>query len=92
MAWVYILQCNDGSYYTGYAMDLEKRWAEHQTGVGCKYTRGRRPLCLVYSEVCEDKSAAMKREYAIKRMTRRQKEKLIQAADSSKSLFMGDNI
>lgn len=80
MAWAYILQCGDGSYYTGYALDLEQRLAEHQAGEGGRYTRSHLPVKLVYAEQCADKSAAMKREYAIKQLTRRQKERLIAAA------------
>jgi len=78
MAWyVYILRCADGTLYTGATDDVEKRLAAHQRGRGAKYTRGRGPLELVYTERLEDKSAALKREYAIKRMKRAEKLKMI---------------
>lgn len=77
MPFVYILQCSDKTYYTGYAVELERRLLEHQQGIGCKYTRGRRPVELVYWEEWESKSQAMQREYQIKRLTRAAKSKLI---------------
>lgn len=77
MPYVYILQCQDNTYYTGYAMDLEKRLEEHQQGIGCKYTRGRRPVQLVYWENCVSKSEAMQREYQIKQLSRTTKKALI---------------
>lgn len=77
MPYVYILQCSDNSYYTGYAVDLERRLQEHQQGEGCKYTRGRCPVELVYWEVFSSKSEAMQREYQIKQMKRTEKQKLI---------------
>ncbi len=75
---VYILRCGDGSLYTGIATDVARRLHEHETGQGAKYTRGRGPLALAYSEACVDKSAALRREIEIKRLTRAQKEELIQ--------------
>lgn len=80
MPFVYILQCCDGTYYTGYAVDLDKRLQQHQDGINCKYTRGRRPVELVYWEACESKSQAMSREAKIKKLPRIQKEKLIKSA------------
>ncbi|MFP8890856.1 GIY-YIG nuclease family protein [Natrialbaceae archaeon A-CW2] len=74
---VYVLECADGSLYTGYTTDLERRVDEHNRGVGAKYTRGRTPVEVVYSERYESKSAAMSREYAIKQLTRAQKERLV---------------
>ncbi|MFP9061813.1 GIY-YIG nuclease family protein [Natrialbaceae archaeon A-chndr2] len=74
---VYVLECADGSLYTGYTTDLERRVDEHNRGVGAKYTRGRTPVEVVYSERYESKSAAMSREYAIKQLTRVQKERLV---------------
>ena len=74
---LYILRCGDGTLYTGITTDVEKRFAVHQSGKGAKYTRGRGPLALVYSEECGDHSAALKREREIKRLTREQKEILI---------------
>lgn len=67
---VYILECSDGTLYTGWTNNLEKRYAMHQSGQGAKYTRGRLPVRLVYAEACEDRSGAMRREIAIKRMKR----------------------
>jgi len=75
---VYMLRCGDGTLYTGIAVDVQARLKTHRSGKGAKYTRGRGPLELVYEESCPDKGAALKREYAIKGMTREEKEKLIQ--------------
>lgn len=77
MNYVYIIKCNDDSLYTGWTNDLEKRFKNHQEGKGAKYTRGRRPLELVYFEEYETKVQAMKREYEIKKMSREKKIKLI---------------
>ena len=77
MHYAYIVKCSDGTYYTGYTNDLEKRLLTHNAGKGAKYTRNRLPVEMVYFEEYEDKSEAMKREYAIKQLTREQKEKLI---------------
>lgn len=74
---VYILRCGDGSLYTGCALDVEKRLAAHQSGRGAKYTRSHLPVTLVYQEVCGTKGDALRREAAIKRLTREQKERLI---------------
>jgi putative endonuclease len=74
---VYILECKDGSYYTGYTDDIGKRLKAHNSGKGAKYTRARRPCVLVYYEEFMDKSSAMKREYAVKQLSRKQKEVLI---------------
>ncbi|HEX5329838.1 GIY-YIG nuclease family protein [Sulfuricurvum sp.] len=74
---LYILKCSDDTYYTGIAIDVEKRLAEHNSSEkGAKYTRSRRPVTLMYSETCSDKSSALKRELAIKRMKRTTKEGL----------------
>lgn len=75
---VYMLMCSDNTLYTGIAHDVEKRLQEHNNSAkGAKYTRGRRPVSLVYSESCEDKSTALKREYSIKQLSRAQKEALL---------------
>lgn len=77
MAWfVYMVECADGSLYTGVATDTGKRLEEHNAGKGAKYTRGRTPVSLVYTERCADRSGAAKREYVIKRMTRARKLRL----------------
>jgi len=75
--WVYILRCCDGSLYTGIALDINRRLAVHQSGKGAKYTRSRRPLTVVYREELPDKSAALRREIAIKHLSRAEKLKLI---------------
>lgn len=77
MNYVYILECSDKTYYTGWTKDLEKRINTHNNGKGAKYTRGRRPVKLIYFENFNDKVEAMKREYEIKQMSRKEKEKLI---------------
>ncbi|MCA9360236.1 GIY-YIG nuclease family protein [Candidatus Kaiserbacteria bacterium] len=85
--YVYILECADGTYYTGYATDLEKRMSEHNgegdtktaKSAGAKYTRGRRPVCLVYKEVFKTRSEALKREYAIKQLKKTEKKLLLES-------------
>lgn len=77
MNYVYILKCKDGSLYTGYTNNLERRIKTHNSGKGAKYTRCRLPVELVYCESYETKSEAMKREYCIKQMSREAKVKLI---------------
>ena len=74
---VYIIQCNDKTYYTGITNDLEKRIKSHNLGRASKYTRVRLPVNLVYTENHLDRSSASKREYELKQFTRTQKEKLI---------------
>ena len=74
---LYILRCGDGTLYTGITTDVEKRFAAHSSGKGAKYTRGRGPLELVHTEECESYSAALKREYAIKHLSRKDKISLI---------------
>ncbi len=76
MNYTYIVRCNDNSLYTGWTNNLEKRIEMHNTGKGAKYTKSRRPVELVYYEEFEEKEDAMRREYAIKKMTRKQKEQL----------------
>ena len=77
--WVYILRCGDGSLYTGIALDVSARLAQHQAGKGARYTRGRGPLELVYKEPQSDRSTASKRERALKALSRTEKLDLIQA-------------
>ena len=75
---VYILRCSDNTLYTGVAKDLEKRLQQHNHGRdGAKYTRGRRPVELVYQEPARDRSAAQQREHSIKRLALAQKRALI---------------
>ncbi|WP_251449385.1 GIY-YIG nuclease family protein [Vermiculatibacterium agrestimuris] len=77
--WLYILRCGDGSLYTGITTDVERRLALHRSGKGAKYTRGRSPLTVVYREEQPDKSAALRREAAVKKLTREEKLALIAA-------------
>ena len=76
--YLYILRCGDGTLYTGITNDIEKRLETHRSGNGAKYTRGRSPLELVYRECCGSHSDALKREAAVKKLTRQQKEALIE--------------
>ncbi len=76
---LYILRCVDGTLYTGIAVDVDKRYRMHISGKGAKYTRGRAPLSIVYREVCGTHSDALRREFAVKALTREEKEKLIAA-------------
>ena len=78
MSWyLYILRCGDGTLYTGVTDDVARRLEAHRAGKGAKYTRGRGPLELVYREELPDKSAALKREIAVKRLNRQKKLELI---------------
>lgn len=77
MFYVYILKCNDDTLYTGYTNDLERRLKVHSQGKGAKYTRCRLPVTMVYYEELPDKSSAMKRECAIKKLNRLAKLELI---------------
>ena len=79
--WVYILRCADGTLYTGCTNDLSRRLAAHNAGKGAKYTRSRRPVELVYREEVPDKSAALRREAAIKGLSRGEKLALIQRSE-----------
>ena len=78
MNYTYILKCSDGSLYTGWTNDLERRVKVHNEGKGAKYTKSRRPVELVYYEEFLSKEEAMTREYEIKHFTRRKKEKLVE--------------
>ena len=75
---VYILRCKDDSLYCGITNDLPNRLEMHRTGKGAKYTRGRGPLELVYTEECPDKSAALRREWQIKSLSRQDKIALLE--------------
>ena len=80
-AWeVYFVRCRDNTLYAGIARDATKREAVHNSGQGAKYTRSRLPVTLVYREQCPDHSAALRREIALKKLTRTEKEALIAAA------------
>lgn len=81
MNYIYIVRCSDGSLYTGWTNDLEKRIKDHNEGRGAKYTRSRRPVVLAYYEEFATKEEAMSREWAIKQMPRRKKEEIIRQAE-----------
>jgi len=74
---VYIVRCADDSLYTGITNDLEKRIKAHNDGLGAKYTKPRRPVCLAYQEAAADRSTASKREYVVKQLSRTEKQALI---------------
>ena len=80
-AYTYILECADGTLYTGWTNDLEKRLAAHNAGQGAKYTRGRGPVRLRYYEVFADKEAALRREASLNRLSRTEKLALIEARE-----------
>ena len=84
VCYVYMVRCQGGALYTGWTSDLPRRLAAHQSGRGAKYTRGRVPVALVYREACPDKSAALRREYAVKQLTREEKELLIKSGSPLK--------
>jgi putative endonuclease len=75
--YVYVLRCADDTLYTGYTTDVDRRVAEHDCGEGARYTRGRTPVELVRVEAFDSQSAAMSREYAIKQLSRSEKEALV---------------
>jgi putative endonuclease len=74
---VYILECADSTLYTGITIDIDRRVQEHDSGLGAKYTKGRGPVKIVYTQTCADRSAACKREMQIKQLDRADKLKLI---------------
>lgn len=85
---VYILRCRDGTLYTGSTDDFPKRLEAHRQGRGAKYTRGRSPLDPVYLEECEDRSAALKREYALKQLSRKEKLALIENGTCQVKIYL----
>lgn len=85
--YTYIVKCADGSLYTGWTNNLEKRIQDHNSGKGAKYTKSRRPVVLVYYEIFSTKKEAMKREYSIKQLSRKQKEKLIALSPAPDTAF-----
>ena len=84
MNYTYILECKDGTFYTGWTNNLEKRLKDHNDGKGAKYTKTRRPVVLAYYEEFATKEEAMKREYMIKQMKRSEKKKLIEKSMDSR--------
>ena len=75
---VYVLECADGTFYTGYTTDVDRRLDEHNAGEGAKYTRGRTPVTVRYVESFSTRSAAMSREYDLKQLSRSAKERLVE--------------
>lgn len=86
-SFVYILKCGDGSLYTGYTNDLDKRLKAHNKGIASKYTASRLPVVIVFGEECRDKSDALKKEYFIKTLSRKDKIKLIEKKLSLQNLY-----
>jgi putative endonuclease len=84
MYFVYILECEDGSYYTGVTTDVARRFTEHVNGTGGHYTRARKPVRIVYTEEQPDRSSAQKREAQIKRWPRAEKLKLVRPGNFEK--------
>lgn len=85
MYYVYILQCNDGTYYIGVTNDLEKRLLAHNNSpTGAKYTRGRRPVYLVYRKRVSSRSRAQQEEYRLRQLSRQQKQQLIASTSLDK--------
>ena len=80
--YIYILECANGSLYTGITIDLERRFKEHKAGKGAHYTRANPPIKMVYSEVCGSRSEALKHEAKIKGLSRKQKLALIKTSNS----------
>lgn len=89
--YTYILICKDGTYYTGWTNNLDKRLKDHNAGKGAKYTKARLPVSLIYYEEFQTKEDAMRREYAIKRMARNEKDSLVNAyRDKQRSVLKND--
>lgn len=82
--WVYILRCADGTLYTGITNDPDRRLAQHNAGAASRYTRGRRPVGVVYRETAASRGGALRREAAIKALSRSAKEALIVAGRGAK--------
>lgn len=82
--YIYILECSDGTYYTGWTNNLELRIEAHNSGKGAKYTRGRTPVKIVYKEEFDTKTEALKREIEIKKLSRLKKIELIELYESQK--------
>ena len=93
MNYTYIVKCSDGSLYTGWTNNLEKRIKDHNAGRGAKYTKARRPVVLVYKEEFPTKQEAMKREWEIKRLSRKEKLSMIETQRvRSCSVFLFKNL
>lgn len=88
ISYTYMVECSDGTYYTGWTKDIDKRLKSHNAKKGAKYTRSRTPVKLVYLEEAENRKQAMKREAQIKRLSRQEKEQLIKGSRKDR---YGDN-
>jgi putative endonuclease len=86
ICYTYIIQCSDGTLYTGWTNDIEKRVLTHNAGKGAKYTRSRTPVKLVYLEQADTKKRAMQREAQIKRLSRYEKEQLIRSSTNGSTV------
>ncbi|MBS6609962.1 MULTISPECIES: GIY-YIG nuclease family protein [Peptoniphilus] len=86
-SYVYILECSDKTFYTGYTNDLEKRLKSHSSGKASKYTSSRLPVKMVFTEKCKDKSDALKKEYFIKTLKRSTKIKIINKTLKLQNLY-----
>ncbi len=75
--YLYLLECNDGTVYTGITNNLERRLQEHNNGTASRYTRSRLPVKLLYQEQCKSRSSALKKEYGIKELSRKEKQEYI---------------
>jgi putative endonuclease len=84
-AYVYIVECADGTFYTGWSKDVAARVRVHNAGRGARYTRARRPVRLCYWEECPDRAAAMRRELQIKHLSRARKQALIDSLEQEES-------
>ncbi len=91
VAYVYVVECADGSLYTGYTTDVKRRVREHDAGEGAKYTRGRTPVELRHVETFASRSAAQSREHEIKALSRAQKERLVAGPDPDPAAFGDDD-
>lgn len=83
--YLYILRCGDGSFYTGITTDVAHRLQMHEQGKGAKYTRGRAPLTLVYREICADHGDALRRELAVKKLSKQEKIRLIEEGNHART-------
>lgn len=90
MGYTYIVECSDGSLYTGWTVDVENRIKAHNEGKGAKYTKARRPVKLVYKKYFPDKIDAMKYEAAIKKLSRDEKQLLIAGKLNKEAFFITD--
>ena len=89
--YTYIVECSDGSFYTGWTNCIEKRLDDHNNGKGAKYTKGRGPVKLVYLELSDTKQEAMSKEAHIKRLTRKQKKEIVKNRNLMKKVNPAEN-